>query len=157
VAVVRRELGAAGHLLPDDPPPRAWLPLWLQIRVTDLIVDHLLGGDILALEPLVAEDAARNDDKLLAWMVRKLGPRMLMRQAGTAHGHVYDLGRVRSEVEESQAVVVFEGAAFFGNPTWRVLQLFSQRLMLDGMGRARREAVGFDLGPESFGTRLVWG
>lgn len=135
VRTIRDGLGNLSAELPDEPAPDAWIPVSAQILATDLVIERLLGGDVAALEPLLAADTARARDKVLGWVVRTVGPGAVYRASGRVHPHLYDVGRVDARVRHGEATLVWSGAPLFENPTFRSLQVLGNHILLRMMGR----------------------
>jgi len=135
VSALREALGLDARALPDAPPREAWYPVGYQLALTRAIVDRSLGGDVLALEPLLMEDAGRVRDKVAAVTMRLMGARRLFGKTSEVHGWLYDLGAARAEVADHRARVVLSGARYFAEPTFRALQLFATRALLRGLGK----------------------
>ena len=157
VGRLRAEVGLDPALLPDAPKPEAWYPVAYQVGLTRAIVDVALGGDVLALEPLLAEDTARGvRDRLLVMAMRALGPKRLLKRTDKAHDYFYDVGRASAEASDGHALMRFEGAAFFGNPTWRMLQVFAVRGMLKGFDRTIQSLRVDVAGHDRFALDVSW-
>jgi hypothetical protein len=153
---LRAHLGLGPDLLPDHPPAERWYPVGYQLALTRAIIDLALGGDALALEPLLAEDTARARDKVLLFALRTLGPRRVLRGTSKVHAHLYDVGRAEADVADSSARLSFRGAAMFADPTWRILQLFAVRGMLRGFRRDLVELVADPEGEDRFTLQVAW-
>jgi len=156
VARLRERVGIGPELLPDAPKFDGWYPVGYQIALTRAIVDVALDGDILALEPLLAEDATRFRDRLLEMAMRALGPKRLLKRTAKAHAWLYEGGQAEAEVGDGAAVISFRGAAFFANPTWRVLQIFATRGMLRGFGRDITKLQADAEGEDRFTLEVAW-
>jgi hypothetical protein len=151
-------LGQIVELLPDKPGRLAWLPVGLQIRVTDVIIEEFLGGDAQGVEAALRENSLAASDGMMARMARTLGPAGLIRRATEWQSHLYDVGRVRVEVREREceALAVFEGSEMYENPTWRGLQLAAQRMVIEKTGRGVREIHGLTLRGGGYGVYVGW-
>lgn len=156
VRAVREGLGPLSAALPDDPDPDSWIPVAAQILATDLVIDRLLGGDAAALEGLLHDDTVRARDKVVTWVVRTLGPATVFRGARRLHPHLYDAGAVEPEVSGSEATLRWTGSPLFGNPTFRVLQVLGNRILLRMMRREVLDLRGLDTGAAAFGLHLRW-
>jgi hypothetical protein len=156
LAAVRERAGLDAATLPDAPSLTEWVPLHYQLALTEAVADECLGGDLLALEALLHADALAARDRLLRWAIAKLGPAAALKGAGKLHPHLYDVGRVTSRVRRGQAELAFDGAALFGHPTWRLLQLFGQRSLLRALKRELLVLEGDDRGSDAFALRLAW-
>lgn len=157
VARLRAEVGIDAAALPDAPKPDVWYPVAYQVALTRAIVDVALAGDVLALEPLLAEDTARGvRDRLLVMAMRALGPKRLLKRTDKAHDYFYDTGQASADANDGHATMRFGGAAFFGNPTWRMLQVFAVRGMLKGFERTLT-SLRVDLdGDDRFALDVQW-
>lgn len=156
VVRLRAATGIDAARLPDAPKATDWYPIAYQVALTRAIVDHALGGDVLALEPLLADDTARAGDKLIALALRTLGPKRLLKRTAKAHGWLYDVGHADAAVDDGRARLDFVGAAHFANPTWRVLQLFALRGMLGGFGREIVSLCADVAGDDRFAVEVRW-
>lgn len=157
VTRLRAELGLGPEVLPDAPRADAWYPVACQVALTRAIVDVALGGDVLALEPLLSEDAARAPrERLLELALRALGPKRLLKRTAKVHAWLYDSGKADAEVSDHAARITFGGAAFFGNPTWRVLQVFATRGMLRGFEREITSLLVDLDGDDRFALEVRW-
>lgn len=156
VTRLRTATGIDTALLPDAPKATEWYPIGYQIALTRAIVDHALGGDVLALEPLLADDTARAGDKILALALRTLGPKRLLKRTAKAHSWLYDVGHADAAVDDGAARIDFTGAIHFGDPTWRVLQLFAVRGMLAGFGREVTSLRADPSGDDRFAVEVRW-
>lgn len=136
---------------------RDWVPAFAQLEVTEAIVDELLGGDWAALYPLLVDDT-RNG---LGWgtraLLRGMGPARALELAPKSWRSVNERGMVEVTVDARarQARLVFRGAEVFEHPSWRILQLMAQRVMMELAG-SPGDAVGESASPESFVVRATW-
>lgn len=153
---LRAGLPAWANDLPDEPPEDAWFPVGLQLRLTELVIDELLGGDALALEPLLREDVKRSVGRGTSVFLRTIGPGPVLARARQIHPTVYDVGRVVAEVGSGGAVVRHEDAALFGHPTWALLQLFAQRGFVELTGRSVTRATATTLGEYATRVDIGW-
>lgn len=144
-ALVSRRAGAAAlarvraevPALPERPDPDAWLPIGQVLALARALVVHVTGGDVLALEALLTDDALRTRDKVLLFAVRPLGARWVLNKTAALHASLYDRGVAAADVGARTARLSFAGAPFFGDATWRLLQVFATR----GMMRAFKHEV----------------
>lgn len=135
VARLRRAAGSLVEDLPEEPAADAWFPVGVQLRLTDALVDELLGGDEDALEEILRAEVEDKLGRLDRMLLRGLGPGVLLRRAESMHRQLYDVGHVRSLVEGSRATIVARGAQVFANPTWQRLQVIAHRLLVTSTGR----------------------
>lgn len=142
--------------LPDDPPEDAWFPVGLQLRLTELVIDDLLGGDALALEPLLAADVLRAVSRPTALFLRTVGPAPILGRAKQIHPSLYDVGKVGAEIVGTHATIRCEAAALFGHPTWSLLQLFAHRGFVALTGRRTVHLGITTMGETAARIDLVW-
>ncbi|MCB9644738.1 MAG: hypothetical protein H6728_16815 [Myxococcales bacterium] len=155
-AQIREALGEWERHLPSSPQDTDWLPVALQIRTFEVITDLFLEGDLLRLEETMWEDLMRGSRPSALRLLRMTGPNVLLRQAAGFHPKMYDEGRLDVKVGWGQADLSLSGAAFFGNPTWRLLQLFALRFLLRMTERKEVELVGFPVAEDGFQVRVRW-
>jgi hypothetical protein len=135
VARLRDGLPEWAQDLPDDPPEDCWFPVGLQLRLTELVIDELLGGDALALAPLLEQDVQRSVSRATGLFLRTVGPAPILGRAKQIHPSLYDIGKVTAEIVGTRATIRCEGAALFGHPTWSLLQLLAHRGFIALTGR----------------------
>lgn len=137
---LRAAMGLSARDLPDAPGREDWYPIAWQLGLTRLLVERHLGGDILALEHLIHEDARRKEPRAVDKLARLvLTPRKLLSAAEKVYPHVYDSGGVEADVERHHAVFRWSGATFMGEPGWRVLQVFAVRGVFAALGKPAPE------------------
>jgi hypothetical protein len=157
VARVRSRTGIDAVRLPDAPVREGWYPVWFQLALTRAIGDEFVGGDLLALEPLIREDAARTPDRWIERVVRlALTPQRILRATPKVYGALYDRGRADAEVGAHEATVRWREAAFMSEPTWRTMQAFAVRAMFTTLKRTAPTITAFDAGPGTFGLTARW-
>lgn len=157
LADVRAALGLDATELPDSPAHKAWVPVQHQLRATRAIAARCLGGDLLALEPLLAEAGTRARDRVVEWAARRAGPGLILKSSPRIHRHLYDAGEVVADVGRDRAELNWRGAAFFAEPTWRLLQCFALRTTFTLLRRELTTlAVGADDEEAGFRLRLAW-
>ena len=143
---LRAALGLTASDLPDAPDPLGWYPIAWQLALTRLISDRYLGGDLLALEPLLREDARSKQQRLIGHVLRlAVSPRRLLMGSERVWGNLYDRGRFQAEVGKHHASLRWSGAAFPSEPTWRVLQVFALRATFDALHAKEPMCHGRDL------------
>lgn len=133
---VRARLGPPLDALPAVLTARDWVPVYAQVVVTEAIVDELLGGDLAALYPLLVEDTRAGLGRIELALVRAMGPARAFKLAPRAFRKVYERGAVEVEAGPRWARLRFSGSPLFGHPTWRVLQVYAQRVLLELCGVA---------------------
>ena len=159
---VRARFGAAGlarvrDRVPDVAPAltrRDWVPVHAQLRVTEVIVDELLGGDGVALLPLLVEDTRKGLGRVTTALVRTLGPERSLRGAAKQFREVHDRGSVGFESADRTARMRFVAHPVFAHPTWRLLQLHATAVVLALAGADG--AVTAEEDGEAFVVRATW-
>ncbi len=154
---IRLDLGVDATQLPDVPAKSEWLQVALWLRLTDAIVARFLDGDALALEPLMVADARRSAGLTARVVARQLGGLRILGATGKIHGWLYDVGHAEAAVEDGEATIHWSGAALFGQPTWRLLQVFGLR---GAIASAGGRAPGVELLPcdaDAFKLIVRWG
>lgn len=134
---------------------RDWVPLHAQVAVTEAIVDELLGGDMRALYPLLVEDTRAGLGRLELALVRGMGPARALKLGPRTFAKVHDRGTVEVTVDGRRARLGFRGSPLFGHPSWRILQLFAQRVLLELAGNPG-DAVGEDGDADGFTVIATW-
>lgn len=155
---LRETLGVDARTLPDAPDKDGWVRVAHQLALTRQIAERHLGGDLLALEDLLREDARRKSDRWVDRVVRlALSPRRILGETRKIHAALYDQGQAEAAVEKHQATITWRGAAFFGEPTWRTLQVFAVRALFDTLGGSVRivDARGADRA-SGFALTVAW-
>lgn len=156
--VLRATLGVDARALPDAPDKESWVRVSHQLALTRQIAERHLGGDLLALEALLREDARQKADRWVDRVVRlALSPRRVLGETKKIHAALYDLGEASATVDKHRATITWRGAAFFGEPTWRTLQVFAVRGLFDTLGGSVRvvEARGADR-ESGFALTIAW-
>lgn len=148
-------LGSDAEGLKLNPSKRDWIPVSAQLRASELIVTRHYEGSWSALYPAVAEDARRGSNRAALLLLRKLGPAKVLGFAPRAFPKLYDRGALDAEVRPQSAVLCFHGARFFEHPTWQVLQVFAQRVLIELAGH-RLEHFSLSSGQESCELKLEW-
>ncbi|MBA3452060.1 MAG: hypothetical protein H0T42_03055 [Deltaproteobacteria bacterium] len=132
-----------------------WVPEYAQVAVTEAIVDEFLGGDLAALGPLFVEDARTNVSRMHRLLARSIGASRAIRIVPKPFRKLYERGSAEATVDGRRGRLSFSGSVLFANPTWRVLQLFSVRALLELTG-STGTAVGDDTGADSFAAIVSW-
>jgi hypothetical protein len=153
---IREVTGITRAMLPDSPFQKAWYPCRFQISLTDAIVHEFLEGDYLALEELLLEDGQRARERIIRWVVSKIGPATVFKKAPAGHPDVTDVGRVTSTVQRRSATLTWQGDRLFDNSTWRLLQMMAARLMLRVMKKSEVQLSGEELGGGAFVMHVAW-
>jgi hypothetical protein len=113
---------------------RDWIPIYAQVVVTEAIVDELLDGDLARLYPLLVEDTRAGLGRLDLALIRGMGPVRAFKLGPRSFRKVHDRGNVEVEVSGRRARLQFADCPLFGHPTWRILQLYAQRVLLELCG-----------------------
>ncbi len=154
LARVRRRLAPPLDQLAPVLTARDWVPILAQLRVTEAIVDEHLGGDWLALLPLLIEDTRAGVGRVQLALLRSLGPGNAFRLTSRSFEKVYEQGTAIATVERKQARLAFTGNAVFAQPRWRLMQLFAMRTMME-LAAAPGTAIGEDA-PDGFIAIARW-
>jgi len=152
---VRELLGLHAKTLPDVPTKRDWMPIWVQLRLAEVIVDEWCEGDMLGFEALFAETSGTGD-KVMRWVAAQLGPTAVLRRAGSYHTSVCTVGSLDASADARSARLDFRGADVFGNPTWRLLNMMSMRTMFSFMKKRLTSISGVDVSPRDYIIELEW-
>jgi hypothetical protein len=155
LARVRRRLPTPLDTLPAALSAKDWVPVHAQLVLTEAIVDELLGGDMRALYPLLVEDTRAGLGRVQLVVVRTMGPERAFKLASRTFSKVQERGEVDVAVAGTRVRMTFRGSPLFAHPTWRLLQLFAMRTMLELVDRAG-EMTGEDAGPDSFVAIASW-
>jgi hypothetical protein len=156
LARVRRRLAPPLDRIEPVLTARDWVPAHAQIAVTEAIVDELLGGDLRALYPLLVEDTRSSVGRVQLALLRTLGAARAFALAPRTFRKVHERGSVDVSVAGRRARLVFSGHPLFAHPSWRLLQLYAQRVMLELAG-SPGEAVGEDAGErDGFAVVASW-
>jgi hypothetical protein len=152
---VRRRLAPPLDTVPAVLTAKDWVPAHAQIVITEAIVDELLGGDMRALYPLLVEDTRASLGRVELALVRAMGAGRAIKLAPRNFGKVHEGGRVEVTVTGRRAQLRFAGHPLFEHPSWRLMQLFAQRVLLELAGTPG-EAVGEDGGRDAFVCVATW-
>jgi len=153
---LRADLALPAGLLPDAPERRAWFPVPFQLMVTRYAGERLLDGDLLALEARLHDAGHRTRDRVVEWAIATVGPGVVFKNTERIHRWLYDRGRARTTVHRNNALFEFQGAEFFAEPTWRLLQCFAVRAAIRLLKRDLRSLEAFDRGPDAFAVAVTW-
>lgn len=156
VTRVRRRIGPPLDQLAGVLTAKDWVPAHAQVVLTEAIVDELLGGDMRALYPLLVDDTRASLGKLELALVRAMGAARAIKLAPRNFGKVHEGGgRIDVTVTGRRAELRFTGHPLFEHPSWRLLQLFAQRTLLELTGTPG-DAVGEDAGRDAFVCVATW-
>ena len=121
----------AAVLTADD-----WVPAYAQLEVTEAIVDEFLDGDLARLYPRLVEDTRAGLGRIQVALVRGMGPARAFKLGPRSFRKVHEQGELTAEVDGRRAILRLSGSPVFGHPTWRVLQTYAQRVLLELCGVA---------------------
>lgn len=131
---IRRRVPADVASIPAVLSDRDRVPVHAQLLLTEAIVDEHLGGDMLALYPLLVADTRAGLGRIRLMALRALGPGGALKLGPRTFGKVHERGEHTVTVDGRTAHLAFRGNALFGHPTWRVLQAFATQLLLELAG-----------------------
>ncbi|MFO0748527.1 MAG: hypothetical protein U1F43_23105 [Myxococcota bacterium] len=151
---VRELLGVGPDVLPDEPTKRNWMPVHVQIRMVQIIIDEFLGGEAVRFES-VFEDTSGAAEKMLVLAGRMAGPGMVLRMAGSYHESVCTVGKCLPTVNGGSACLEFKGAAVFADPTWRFVQTVGMKGMFAHLKRPL-DLIEGESGDEAFKIHMKW-
>ncbi len=134
--------------------PRDWLPVHAQLVVTEAIADELFAGDLRALRVPILEDTRAGLGRVQLLAVKAIGPGRALKLAQRDFPKVHERGTVEIEVATGRARLEFAGTPLFTHPTWRLLQLYAMRTLLELAGRPGT-AIGEDR-PDGFVAIATW-
>lgn len=132
-----------------------WVPAHAQVVITEAIVDELLGGDMRALYPLLVEDTRASLGRVELALVRTMGAGRVFKLAPRSFNKVFERGTCEVTVTGRRARLDFRGHPLFEHPSWRLLQLFAQRTMMELAGTPG-EAVGEAVVDNGFAVVASW-
>ena len=132
-----------------------WVPVGAQLALTEAIVDELLGGDMRALYPLLLEDTRAGLGRLQVLAVKALGAGRVLARGAAGFGDIYERGTADAQIERGRARITFRGSPLFAHPTWRLLQLFATRTVMELAG-SPGNVSGEHLGDDAFATLASW-
>lgn len=154
LTTVRSRVGAPYDALAAVLTAKDWVPVGAQLVLTEGIVDEYLGGDLRALYPLLLEDTRAGLGRIQLMLVKTAGAGRVIARAAAGIRDIYERGTADAHVERKQTRVEFRGTPLFANPTWRLLQLFATKLLLELAGTPGT-VTGEDLG-EGFAAIATW-
>jgi hypothetical protein len=132
-----------------------WVPVGAQLALTEAIVDEFLGGDMRALYPLLLEDTRAGLGRLQVLAVKALGAGRVLARGAAGFRDIYERGSAESQIERGRARITFRGSPLFAHPTWRLLQLFATRTVMELAG-SPGQVWGEHLGDDAFATLATW-
>jgi hypothetical protein len=132
-----------------------WVPVGAQLALTEAIVDVFLGGDMRALYPLLLEDTRAGLGRLQVLAVKALGAGRVLARGAAGFGDIYEHGTADAQIDRGRARITFRGSPLFAHPTWRLLQLFATRTVMELAG-SPGQVWGEHLGDDAFATLATW-
>jgi hypothetical protein len=161
---VTRRFGAAAlgrvrarvPALPTSCTKDDWLPAGAQVAVTEAIVDDCLGGEWAALYPCLVDDVKLGVGRVKLLAVRAIGAVRALRMSPGIAAKVYDRGTVTADVSPGRALLAFAGHPLFANQSWRLLQLYATRSLLELAGAPASTLTGTDRGADGFDLHAAW-
>lgn len=152
---VRTRVGPPIDAVPAVLTAKDWVPVYAQLVLTEAIVDEVLGGDIRALYPLLVADTRAGVGRVQLVLIKTLGAGRVLAHAAAGIRDIYERGSAEARVERRHVRVELRGTPLFGNPTWRILQLFATRAVLELAGTPGT-VTGEDLGADAFAAIARW-
>ena len=126
-----------------------------QLVLTEAIVDELLGGDMLALLPLLVADTRAGLGAIRHAAMRVAGVGNLLLLGPRTFREVHERGVHEADVVAKRADLRFTHNRLFAHPTWRVLQVFATRVLFELLA-TRGAVVGEDAGDDAFTAIATW-
>lgn len=155
LTTVRSRVGPPFDTIAPVLTAKDWVPVGAQLALTEAIVDEFLGGDLRALYPLLVEDTRAGLGRLQVLGVKALGAGRVLARGAAGFSDIYERGTADAQIERRRARVTFRGSPLFANPTWRLLQLFATRTVMELAG-SPGDVSGEHLGDDAFATLATW-
>ncbi len=111
--------------LPIRPDLGRWYPVWVQLRLTELIIARHLDGDPKNLIEIIWEDARRSAGPIAAAALKLAGPLRVLQRAPGSFGGLYDQVEATAEIADEHLTVRYDGPEHVDHPTWQFLQALS--------------------------------
>jgi hypothetical protein len=146
---------ALGFELAIRPAQGAWYPVWVQLRLTELIIEHHLDGDAAALVPMIWEDATRSAGPIATAALRLAGPVRILRRAPGSFSGLYDQVEATTEINDDRIAVRFTGPEHVDQPTWQLLQATSLAGLTQMAGLTDWSLTAGSPGPGTFDLELT--
>jgi hypothetical protein len=155
LTTVRSRVGPPFDAIAAVLTSKDWVPVGAQLALTEAIVDEYLGGDLRALYPLLVEDTRAGLGRLQVLGVKALGAGRVLARGASGFSDIYERGTAEAQIDRRRARVTFRGSPLFANATWRLLQLFATRTVMDLAGTPG-EVSGEHLGDDAFAALASW-
>lgn len=152
---VQRRVGPPFDAIAPVLTVKDWVPVGAQLALTEAIVDEFLGGDIRALAPLLLEDTRAGLGRMKVMLVKTAGAGRVLAHGAEGFGDIYERGTADAQIERRRARIAFRGSPLFAHPTWRLLQLFATRTVMELAG-SPGNVSGEHLGDDAFATIATW-
>ena len=146
---------ALGFDLAIRPAQGAWYPVWVQLRLTELIIERHLDGDAAALVPMIWEDATRSAGPIATAALRLAGPVRILRRAPGSFSGLYDQVQAETETEDDRIAVRYTGPDHVDQPTWQLLQATSLTGLVQMAGISRWTLRAGAPSPGTFDLELI--
>lgn len=155
LARVRARVPTDVAALPRVLGERDRVPVYAQLLLTEAIADECLGGDLLALYPLLVADTRAGLGRIRLALLRTLGAAGALRLGPRTFRQVHERGEHTVQIDGRRALLAFRGNPLFGHPTWRVLQVLATQLLLE-LAASPGVIVADDLAEDAFSVRADW-
>lgn len=152
---VQRRVGPPFDAIAPVLTAKDWVPVGAQLVLTEAIVDEFLGGDMRALYPLLLEDTRAGLGRVQLVLVKTLGAGRVLARGAAGFRDIYERGSAGAQIERGRARVTFRGSPLFAHPTWRLLQLFATRTVMELAG-SPGSVSGEHAGDDAFVTLATW-
>lgn len=130
--LIRLSLALAPSSLPDDPPPKSWLPVTTQLALNQAICERFYGSDWDALKSDLIEDALQSLPTAVKLGLRLAGfPKALDRLVAN-YEHIYDFCSASILLEADAAIISYAPHPTCEREDWLRLQCW----ILEGLARA---------------------
>jgi hypothetical protein len=161
LARVRARIGPPHDALAPVLTDHEWVPVHAQLLITEAIADEVFGGDVRAIYPALLEDTKKGLGRFKIAALRALGVARAFKIVPKIFNKVHDKGSVALETADAPPAgwngvrLRFTGAPLFTNPTWRLMQLFATKVVLD-LAEVQGQVVGHDDGQYGFLVDAGW-
>ena len=133
-ALVRVQARLGSPPLPTTLTQREWIPCHAQPLITEAIADELYAGDLNALYPAILEDTRKGLGRMKLLALKAIGIARAFKIVPAVLRQVHELGEVKLVSGDHRVRIELTAHPLFAQPTWRVLQLFATKVVLDLAG-----------------------
>ncbi len=147
-------LEVLGHDLPIRPDLGRWYPVWVQLRLTELIIERHLDDDPVRLIEVIWDDARRSAGPIAVAALKLAGPVRILQRAPGSFSGLYDLVEATGDIESDHIAVSYAGPEHVEHPTWQFLQALSLTGLCSMAGLTGWTLQGHRPGPGRFDLRL---